>query len=174
DPPGQCHRRRPPGPYPPQPGRTHPDLDLFGNDRQQPDPQLGPVERAEQIAGPHQPTTTLTRRGGRAMTLRTVPSPIHSWIRSDANATRSASSAELSAGTSVRSRTLPLTWITRVATSRFTSSESHSGQASVASIVVWPVASHSSWARWGAMGDSSNNSNSVAASNVSRRAPALR
>src|SRR5690606_36420318 len=98
----------------------------------------------EEGGGPDHPTTMFTSRGGRLITFFTSPSPIHSLMRGDSSARRSASSALIEASTSARSRTLPLTWITMVTTSSLASSGTYSGHDSVASMVVWPVRRRSS------------------------------
>lgn len=56
-----------------------------------------------------QPTTTLTRRGGLEMTFRTCWPSMKARAFAESSASRSASSGVMSAGTSSRSRTFPLT-----------------------------------------------------------------
>src|SRR5690606_22856381 len=112
------HGAGPASPEPCQPGGRRPERDAVGVDGMDGRPELLGVQAggSEGFSGDH-PTTTLTRRGGLAMTLRTSCPSMNARAFSDSRAMRSASSGVMSAGTSIRSRTFPLIWITSVTVS---------------------------------------------------------
>src|SRR5699024_1548445 len=81
--------------------------------------------RAPRAGGAH--TTMLTIFGARMISLRTVRPSSSSCTRGSAITAASRSSSEISGSTSMRWRTLPLTWMTQVTCSAFSSSGSAAG-----------------------------------------------
>ncbi len=104
----------------------------------------------------------LTILPGTTITLRGAAPASSSTIFSSANAAASMASGDASAGTVMRLRTLPLTWIgysTESATSHFSSAV---GKGPCASGSEFPSRDHSSSARCGATGAIINTSGSTA------------
>lgn len=95
-------------------------------------------------------TTMFTSLGARTITLRTVASASSRWTVSDAMAAASRSASVMSAGTSRRSRTLPLIWTTAVTVSCTSSAGSTVGHGARTTVSSWPIRCHMSSAVYGA------------------------